>query len=217
MPGKERVARKHIDYKKMASKGLSGGFEEKDEGTAETEYELKTADPVGASVTLGKSEEAKTEVTPGRSGVLSDGRKIGNDEKKKLMEQLAELEKKEERLREQKELQFLRKQVQEREARIRDLEKDVSKTVTSTNFGGDSVAKKTKSRLAASLTGSVTPSSPGARQEKTTVSAPAGETGMPLFDINSLRQMTGLRKKAKKRTYQNWISHDRFVRYRFLI
>ena len=201
----------------MASKGLSGGFEEKDEGTVETEDELETADPVGASVTSVKSEEAKTEVTPGRSGVLSDGvRKNGNDEKKKLMDQLAELEKKEERLREQKELQFLRKQVQEREARIRDLEKDVSKTVTSTNFGGDSVAKKTKSRLAASLTGSVTPSTPGARQEKTTVSAPAGKTGMPLFDINSSRQMTGLRKRQRK-NFQNWISHDRSVRYRFLI
>ncbi|KAH3851616.1 hypothetical protein DPMN_094098 [Dreissena polymorpha] len=114
------------------------------------------------------------------------------------MDQLAESDKKEERLREEKELQFLRKHVQEREARIRDLEKDISQTVTGTNFANQSVVHKMKSRLAANLTGSVIPSSPGARQGKTTVSAPAWETGMPLLDINSLRQMAGLRKKAKK-------------------
>ncbi|KAH3825745.1 hypothetical protein DPMN_127626 [Dreissena polymorpha] len=103
-----------------------------------------------------------------------------------------------ERLREQKELQILRKQVQEREARIRDMEKDISKTVTSTNIVSESGARKTKSRLAANLVGSVTPSTTGTRQGKTTVSAPDGETGMPLLDINSLRQMPGLRKKARK-------------------
>ncbi|KAH3839776.1 hypothetical protein DPMN_113213 [Dreissena polymorpha] len=100
-------------------------------------------------------------------------------------------------LREQKELQFLRKQVQEREALICDLE-DISKTVTGTKFANELVVHKTRSRLAANLTGSVTPSTPGARQGKTTVSAPAGKTGMPLLDINSLSQMAGLRKKAKK-------------------
>ncbi|KAH3824580.1 hypothetical protein DPMN_126417 [Dreissena polymorpha] len=115
-----------------------------------------------------------------------------------LMDQLAELDKKKERLREQKELHFLRKQVQGCEARILDLEKDIFKIVTGTNFANESVAHTTKSRLVANLTGSVTSSTPGARQGKTTVSAAAGETGMPLLDINSLRQMTGLRKKAKK-------------------
>ncbi len=83
MSAKERATRKHIDYRKMASKGLSGGLTEKEEGTAETEDEMDMAYPVGASKTPAKSEAMKTVVTPGKSGLISDGgRKNGTDKNK---------------------------------------------------------------------------------------------------------------------------------------
>ena len=62
MPAKERSTRKHI---KKASKDLSGGFEETDEGIPEPEDELDTADPAGTSATPTKSEGVKLEMTPG--------------------------------------------------------------------------------------------------------------------------------------------------------
>ncbi|KAH3890107.1 hypothetical protein DPMN_014178 [Dreissena polymorpha] len=115
----------------MASTGFSGGIAEKDAGTGDGS---NTADPAGAPATPAKSDKVKSEVTPGKSGTISDD--VVKMEKRKrnckFISGWSQIRRKSV-FREQKELQILRKQVQERETHIRDLEKDISETATSSS------------------------------------------------------------------------------------
>jgi hypothetical protein len=135
---------------------------------------VKSSLPVGVS---DKLDELKHTVSPAK--LLSD-----TDKRKQLFARLAELDEKQKVLQERKELEILRKQVEEREAVVDELEKSLSGPSLSMPKRGKEGSKKP--RVAAGF------------QVPLPSSTPAGDSGMDLLTIKHLREMTGLRRRTRK-------------------
>ncbi|XP_053404903.1 uncharacterized protein LOC128558745 [Mercenaria mercenaria] len=163
------------------------------------------------NVSLTKSTESPEKTLP-----------ASRDEKKELLARLAQLDEKQKRLQEQRELENLRKQIIEREAYIQDLEKSVNvETVTTplkstTSTTGTRKSSRGKSE-SSTINAGARPKSTSIPQTTTTnvievtpknkksrlaaslnfpADQPTDHSGT--INIETLRKLPGLRKKAKK-------------------